>query len=515
VRHGSSAVIVFIVLAAAATRLDAAASRIADCAGRMAECRKTQCARISRKACRDTCRAVTSCAAGGARIKVFATVVNECRGGPAGFTVAQRLDIHRGDPAPVTVLNVESAGSVPDVGLCALYGQSRGGTGAQIVGALQRVGVSPDGRTVIFEVNHRHAVIQVPLVVPEEGFYSVHADGALMRRLGPASRAPNFTVFPADTPPGFTVGRWDDLFFSPNGRFVVFTDRGRGADGSDAVQVIVMEVETGARTQLTQFVAASQGNSAFGDAGGRFINDNTLLVWEAPNDAGSSGSNFTVKKDGSDLQPFSFPNLVPIPGARVLSDFQVVGSPRQAYSVELPMATTEPLPGRVSEIFALGSGTILQLTNFGRSDTARGAIRNRAGDVFFFASADPLNRNPSRVCQLFLIGALGDHLRQITRFGLPGQPVAGVSSCILQAPPLSCGIELSGPATFDPTADVLTFDTTCDPFGTKSFGSQFFAVRGDGSGLRQLTNYRGMQVAPDGTVTVELPGPAAFPGRIN
>jgi hypothetical protein len=179
------------------------------------------------------------------------------------------------------------------------------------------------------------------------------------------------------------------------------------------------------------------------------------------------------------------------------------------------MATTEPLPGQESEVFVRTGQNTLQLTHFDRSDTDRGAIRNRAGNVLFFASADPFGRNPSHTCQLFLIGSTGDHLREITRFGPPGPPLPGASGCkpVNIAP--WCQIEIAGPGTFDPAADVLTFDATCDPFGANPFGSQFFAVRGDGSGLRQLTNYRGRQVAPDGTVTVELPGPTEFRGRIN
>jgi hypothetical protein len=403
---------------------------------------------------------------------------------------------------------------MPDNGLCALYGQSRAGIAAQIIGVFQRLGVSPDGRTVVFEVNHENAYLQSSLVVPEEGIYSVHADGTAMRRLGPPSRAPNFKVVPFDAPPGFSVNRWDDLWFSPDGRLVVFTDRGPGTDGSDAVQVVVMDVESGARAQLTHFVAASQDPTfVVGEAGGYFLDDDTLLVSEAPNGSRSTYSNFTVKKDGSDFRPYSYPNLVPILGAQVLPTFQVLGRPRAAFTATLPMTTTEPLPGQVAEVFVRSGKNILQLTNFDRSDTDRGAIRNRAGNVLFFASADPFGRNPSHTCQLFLIGPTGDHLRQITRFGPPGPQLPGANGCNLPSTSW-CSIEVEGPATFDPTADVLTFDTTCDPFGTNAFGSQFFAVHGDGSGLRQLTNYRGRQVAPDGSVTVELPGPTEFPGRI-
>ena len=38
-------------------------------------------------------------------------------------------------------------------------------------------------------------------------------------------------------------------------------------------------------------------------------------------------------------------------------------------------------------------------------------------------------------------------------------------------------------------------------------------MRPDGTGLRQLTNARGMTTDPDGTVHVELPGPFAYAHR--
>ncbi len=39
---------------------------------------------------------------------------------------------------------------------------------------------------------------------------------------------------------------------------------------------------------------------------------------------------------------------------------------------------------------------------------------------------------------------------------------------------------------------------------------QVYAVRPDGSGFRQLTNYRGMTIDADGVVSVELPGPIVY-----
>ncbi len=56
----------------------------------------------------------------------------------------------------------------------------------------------------------------------------------------------------------------------------------------------------------------------------------------------------------------------------------------------------------------------------------------------------------------------------------------------------------------------MLFQSSCDPVGANPFGAQVFAMRPDGTGLRQLTNARGTTTDPDGTVHVELSGPAAY-----
>jgi len=65
-------------------------------------------------------------------------------------------------------------------------------------------------------------------------------------------------------------------------------------------------------------------------------------------------------------------------------------------------------------------------------------------------------------------------------------------------------------ANQDTVTGSIVFASTCNPFGTNPHGGQIFAMRPDGSGLRQLTDARGFAVAADGTVTVELPGPVAY-----
>jgi hypothetical protein len=49
--------------------------------------------------------------------------------------------------------------------------------------------------------------------------------------------------------------------------------------------------------------------------------------------------------------------------------------------------------------------------------------------------------------------------------------------------------------------------------GTNPNGGQVFAMRPDGSRLRQLTDTRGLVVGADGSVTANLPGPWAYSSR--
>jgi hypothetical protein len=56
----------------------------------------------------------------------------------------------------------------------------------------------------------------------------------------------------------------------------------------------------------------------------------------------------------------------------------------------------------------------------------------------------------------------------------------------------------------------VLFASSCDPVGGNPLGEQLFAMRPDGTGLRQLINARGMTTDPDGTVHAEMPGPVAY-----
>jgi len=65
----------------------------------------------------------------------------------------------------------------------------------------------------------------------------------------------------------------------------------------------------------------------------------------------------------------------------------------------------------------------------------------------------------------------------------------------------------------DRITGTVLFAASCDPVGANPSGQQLFAMRPDGTGLRQLTNARGMTTEPDGTIHVELPGPFAYTSR--
>lgn len=152
---------------------------------------------------------------------------------------------------------------------------------------------------------------------------------------------------------------------------------------------------------------------------------------------------------------------------------------------------------------------VLQLTNFHRVDTGNGNVTTDGQRVFFVASANPPElhgSNPSENCQIFSISVLGDDLRQLTRFGAADHSTVG---CFGAVPLGQTGCYILN-LNFDPETQTLVFTSSCDPFGTNPAGDQIFAMRPDGTGLRQLTAMRGVVTAADGSVDVQLPGPIAY-----
>ena len=513
------AAVVVVLLGLSALRIAAAApSCAASCVARMASCRAARCADLSRKACRDRCRAVTSCRAGGARTRTLANVVTRCRVAGGEWTVEQRLEIQRGDCPPIKVVEFVAPGTAPNtLGLCDLYGRIRNGRVAVTVGPLQRLGMSPDGETILYEISTANTV---PLFgaprfeVPEaqQGIFAVQVDGSGVRRVGPTSRDKPYKgpIVPYAYDPGFNLVAAPFFNFSPNGRLVVFSDRGPGSDGTEAGQLVVMDVLNGERTQVTAFSAATQSPPVGADVWGFFVDDETISG--ATNRVASDGMTsaedpFLVRRDERIVRFFN--PAPPIPGAHVIDNFQVSGRSGNVVTVELSGMATEPDPAAVREVFFRDGDDVLQLTTLGRSDTAGGSPTRDGQRVIFIASANPFETNPSHNCQLFSIGRLGAGLRQLTRFA-PGTP--SDDGCARNPLPPAC-ITGGNLVTVDPVTGSVVFDGTCDPFGLAPISSQQFAMRPDGSGLRQLTNYDGLREGPDGTYFVELPGPTAYSAR--
>ena len=502
-------IVLLVLVAAAASRARAVPSCARGCDQRMGACRAERCAGLTRKACRDRCRAVTGCRAGGARIGTVASVVTTCRVDGGVLTGEQRLEIKRGDCPPTKVVEFVASSPVPEIGLCELYGEFRDGGVATTVAPLQRLGISPDGRTILFEVNPHTKSLPGPafeVQEADEGIFAVRADGSGLRRLGPPSRERPYKgpAAPYPFPPGFNIAGGDGFKFSPDGRFVVFSDRGLGSDGTEAGQLVVMDVLSGTRTQVTALSGATESPPLGFDLWGDFVDDETISgksIRLTADNLSYPVDPFLVRRDGTEFRYFVQPS--PIPGAQVVENFEVTRREGNVITLTMPSAATDPNPGPAQEVWTRDDARMLQLTNLGRSDTYGGALSRDGERVFFAASTNQLGTNPMNNCQLFSVPRLGGPLRQLTRFD---PPIPSTDGCNRNAPSPACRV-----INFQTDArGSLLFIWTCDPFGLGSNSSQAFAMRADGSGLRQVTNYAGTREGPDGSFSVELPGPTVF-----
>src|SRR5262245_54304601 len=96
----------------------------ATCRRDVERCVATQCAGVRPQACRQRCKP--------AAIRTLAYVLTECRVDAAGLVVGhQALRIRWGDREPITVAEFGPE-SVPDPGLCRLYGNLREGDGSVV-----------------------------------------------------------------------------------------------------------------------------------------------------------------------------------------------------------------------------------------------------------------------------------------------------------------------------------------------------------------------------------------------
>src|SRR5262245_13931343 len=125
------------------------------CKAETAVCIRGRCAgveRAARRACIETCRGMGGCAA----IRTLAYIWNECRSDEHGITLRRELRVRRGNCAPVTVRTIGPAEPVPDsMHLCEGYGAIGTGDVSAVIGGFQRLGVTPDGSGVVFEVTNK------------------------------------------------------------------------------------------------------------------------------------------------------------------------------------------------------------------------------------------------------------------------------------------------------------------------------------------------------------------------
>jgi Tol biopolymer transport system component len=315
---------------------------------------------------------------------------------------------------------------------------------------------------------------------------------------------------------GFRTSGGTQFSFSPDGRAVVFTDLGPGPGADDAVQIFTLDVATGTRSQLTHLPAVPDravGTIGLypGTAVPFFLPDGRIAFQSFGNLDGTNPEGnlleFVMNRDGSDLRSVATPV---VHGGRLVPIFGVTGAGvrRRADILSVPGTPMNPEAGTtgdaISEVFFIDGKNVLQLTHFGRVDTMTPNLTPDGHHVIFVASADPFGANPSGTCQVFSIGTVGSGLRQLTHFA---QPQYSTTGCNTLEPP---GCQILLPGRVDPATGTLLFYASCDPFGTNPYGDQLFAIRADGTGLRQLTHARGFVTEPDGSTSSENIGPVGI-----
>ena len=451
----------------------------------------------------------------GITLGTLAYVETECHDTKQGFVEHQRLRIRQGEREPVTVFATH-VGPVSGVGgICHGVNVARWSFTSLAREAIQNVVVSPDGTSVVFEVTDEFSTFPpLPLNLPPEqkGIFWVGADGAGLRSLGPPSRGRLFFINNGGGNTGVNIlGEWS---FSPDGRTVVLVDKASDTQGHESDQLVTVEIATGRRTQVTALPPAVPPAGYPRDAPTVtwpvFIDDRTISFSSSANLDGLNPDNtWRQMTINTETHQLTVPPPIPIalPTGQIQLSLVITGDRPQA--VRVP-----PLGGALSgpgDIFAIDERqNILQLTDFGRPDTYPPVVDVDEEHIYFPASADPLGINRTQNCQIFSIDRLGNNLRQLTNFHETEHSTWG---CNFGTRPKGCGLYLpltQRQAVQDPRGRTLLFYSSCDPFGTNPNGGQIFAIQPDGTGLRQLTNSRGLVKEADGTYSGELPGPGAY-----
>jgi hypothetical protein len=433
-------VVILLLVGLAVPRVRAAERCTMSCRAEVAACRRTECG-SARGAARGECiekrcRGPLGCPT---RIGTLAYVVTRarCRPRDRRLTGGQELWIRRGDCDPVMALRLDTLGEVDDLaGLCATVARNRAGFGSGLAGVFQRLGVTPDGSGVVFEVTNEFELIgHTPLAAEQQGFFYVRADGSGLHRLGPASRDKTYRIYVPPT--GEPIGIFQTyLPFSPSGRLVACTDLVRTPDGSDATQIFTLDLATRRRTQVTGLPPLDSPESDFGVSRQAFLDEQTIQFVTRTQEEGNTLH--TIRTDGSGSRAGP---LLPesVSASRVAPVFSVATPTGRIVSLVIAATPENPSPSYpdapVVEVFRVEGRNILQLTSLHRYDTREvGAGRNAGGSfvhvgsrVLLMASADRFGENRFNNCQLFSIDSLGSGLRQLTHFDEGAPSVRGCS----------------------------------------------------------------------------------------
>ncbi|MGH7894600.1 MAG: hypothetical protein ACREQL_08020 [Candidatus Binatia bacterium] len=453
----------------------------------------------ARRSCVQGCRDRSTCAAPGAVIRTVAYTVTQCRQYPQAVSGSERLVVRRGNCDPVTVMELPPVGPIAtSYPGCRIYGDYRIGRGALSVMLFQRLGVLADGSGIIVEITDDYAF---PLGLsgepPEEGLFFIRLDGTT-QYLGPPVGLPILVPTPVDGSPVYQI-QSANFGANPVLRQFAYVGLGPGPTGDDAPQVFVLDPDTGRRTQVTHLPAAASGirNTCC-----PFFVDKRTIIFRN----GAADGLWTVETDGSGLRPV--PGFTAIDGTLV-TNFAITAGHGNAFAFRLrgePVRRYGPLD-TIAEIFLVDGKRVLQLTDWGYPDTGTDATLD-FGRAVFSSSADPLGENPAGVCQFFSVNLLGSGVRQLTHFPDDGRAKLG---CLRIDAGSSCRIS----ALYeDPRTGAVPFVSSCDPLGRNPNGEQLFAMRRDGSGLRQITAFRGVEEPSPGVVQVEMAGSVAFSALI-
>jgi hypothetical protein len=474
-------------------------------------------------------------------IRTVAYVLTECSVDAFGMgSIRQELRIQVGDGPSVAVPGVHASGEgtlFPTA--CFVLAGDRFGESMQAYLPYKRLGVTPDGSHVVFEVAsvlpEHVAILGDADFTIDEGIYVVRSDGTDLQRFGPPSREPPFRLINLNNVTALSIPGFAS---SPDGRQVVFTDLGPGAGGEDAIQVFSLDLASGARLQLTALPRGPSDPCEVdamdpiapcrpGTSGAFFLDNQRVAFFTTANPDGSNPdgevATYVVHRDGSGLQPGPRPPSLP---TGILDPKFAITGPQPSVLV-LPLAgepkgppsalTLNGFPYQL-EAFLLDGDNLLQLTAFGYNDIAGAVLTTDLQRVLFSVSADPpthgddgqmATRNPTHNCQIFSIDRNGGDLRQLTNFS---ETVNATIGCYYTFGRNGCS---AGFMDIDPVTGTLIFVSNCDPFKTNPNGSQLFAMRPDGSDLRQITTAAGLTFGADGGERLELVGPHAYSAPVH